>query len=222
MFVRNFMTLDPAFISPDDNLTQAMHVLRKREVRHLPVIENNRLVGVVVEKDLLSNQPSRATTLSVFEIYSLLESVLVSQIMSHPAITVEGDCPLEEAARIMVEHTISCLPVMDGDKLVGIITETDIFKALVELLGGEAEGVRFVLRAPDRVGELAKLVTRIAEAGGDILAITNSPVLDDCCREVMIKETGAKRSALLFIEEDMDVKVVDVRPTTSYEPRLFG
>lgn len=222
MFVRNHMTLDPAVVSPDDNFTQAMHVLRKRGVRHLPVIENNCLVGVVVEKDLLSNQPSQATTLSLYEIYSLLETLFVRQIMSRPAITVEGDCPLEEAARIMVDHNISCLPVMDGDKLVGIITETDIFKALVELLGGEAESVRFVLRTTDKVGQLAKLVTRIADAGGNILAVTNSKVLDDCCREVMIKETGAKRSALLFIEEDMDVKVVDVRPTSRYEPRLFG
>jgi acetoin utilization protein AcuB len=222
MFVRNFMTLEPAVVSPDDNFTQAMHILRKCKVRHLPVIENNRLVGVVVEKDLLSNQPSQATTLSLYEIYSLLESLRIRQMMSYPAITVEGDCPLEEAARIMVENTISCLPVMDGDKLVGIITETDIFKALVELFGGEAEGVRLVLRTPDRVGQLAKLVTRIAEAGGNILAVTNTPVLDDCCREVMIKETGAKRSALLFIEDDMEVKVIDARPTTRYEPHLFG
>ncbi len=222
MFVRNFMTHEPTVISPDDNLFQAMHTLRKRGVRHLPVVEDNRLVGVVVERDLLSNQPSPATTLSVYEIYSLLETLHIRQIMSRPVVTVEGDCPLEEAARIMVEKKISCLPVMDGDRLVGIITETDIFKALVEVLGGEEDGVRFVLRMPDQVGQLAKLVTRIAEAGGNILAVTGSKVLDECCREVMVKETGAKRTSLLFIEQEMDIKVVDVRPTTRYEPHMFG
>ncbi len=152
MFVRSYMTVDPVSVSPDDNFHQAMHTLRKRGVRHLPVLEKGRLVGIVVEKDLLTNQPSPATTLSLYEIYSLLETLRVRQIMSRPVITVEGDCPLEEAARIMVEHKISCLPVMDGEKLVGIITETDVFKALVEVLGGEEQGLRFVLRVPDRVG----------------------------------------------------------------------
>ena len=222
MFVRDYMTPDPVFVSPDDNFPQAMHVLRKRGVRHLPVVEEGQLVGVVVEKDLLSNQPSPATTLSLYEIYSLLEQLHVRQIMSRPVITVGGDCPLEEAARIMVANQISCLPVMDGEKLVGIITETDVFKALVEVLGGEEEGVRLVLRALDRVGVLAKIVSRIAEAGGNILAITNTKVMDDRFREVLIKETGAKREDLLRIEYGTEVEVLDMRPTIRYEPRLFG
>ena len=134
-----YMTVNPVFVSPDDNFHQAMHALRKQGVSHLPVLEKNHLVGIVVEKDLLSNQPSPATTLSLYEIYSLLETLRIRQMMSRPVITVEGDCPLEEAARIMVEHKISCLPVMDGENLVGIITETDVFKALVEVLGGGAE-----------------------------------------------------------------------------------
>lgn len=222
MFVRDYMTPDPVFVSPEDNFPQAMHVLRKRGVRHLPVLEEGQLVGVVVEKDLLSNQPSPATTLSLYEIYSLLEQLRVRQIMSRPVITVGGDCPLEEAARIMVANQISCLPVMDGEKLIGIITETDVFKALVEVLGGEEEGVRLVLRALDRVGVLAKIVSRIAEAGGNILAITNTKVMDDRFREVLIKETGAKREDLLRMEYGMEVEVLDMRPTIRYEPRLFG
>jgi acetoin utilization protein AcuB len=222
MFVRDYMTPDPVFVSPEDNFPQAMHVLRKRGVRHLPVLEEGQLVGVVVEKDLLSNQPSPATTLSLYEIYSLLEQLHVRQIMSRPVITVGGDCPLEEAARIMVANQISCLPVMDGEKLIGIITETDVFKALVEVLGGEEEGVRLVLRALDRVGVLAKIVSRIAEAGGNILAITNTKVMDDRFREVLIKETGAKREDLLRMEYGMEVEVLDMRPTIRYEPRLFG
>ena len=145
MFVKNFMTYNPVVISPDDNFPQAMNVIRKRKIRHLPVIERDKLVGIVVEKDLLSNQPSPATTLSLYEIYSLLETLRIRQIMSRPVITVAGDCPLEEAARIMVENKISCLPVMEGDKLVGIITETDVFKVLVEVLGGKEDGVRLTL-----------------------------------------------------------------------------
>ena len=221
MFVRSYMTADPVFVSPDDNFHQAMHVLRKQGVRHLPVLEKDRLVGIVVEKDLLSNQPSQATTLSLYEIYSLLEMLRIRQIMSSPVITVEGDCPLEEAARIMVDHKISCLPVMEGERLVGMITETDVFKALVEVLGGEEEGLRFVLGVPDQVGQLAMISNRIAEAGGNILAITTSRLRPDGLRSVMIKETGAKRAALPQLEQGTKVVVEDVRPTGKYEPRLF-
>jgi len=221
MFVRSYMSVDPVCISPEDSFHDAMHELRKLNVRHLPVIEKDRLVGIVVEKDLLSNQPSPATTLSIHEIYSLLETLRVRQMMSHPVITVEGDCPLEEAARIMVEKKISCLPVMDGEKLVGIITETDVFEALVEVLGGEAEGLRFVLRVPEKVGQLALISDRIAEAGGNILAVTTTSLREDGYRDVMIKETGARRDALLRLEQGTEVEVLDIRPTSKYEPRLF-
>jgi acetoin utilization protein AcuB len=222
MFVRSYMTADPVCVSPDDNFHQATHVLRKRGIRHLPVLDNGKLVGVVVEKDLLTNQPSPATTLSLYEIYSLLETLRIRQIMSRPVITVEGDCPLEEAARIMVESKVSCLPVMEGEKLVGIITETDVFKSLVEVLGGEEEGLRFIFRVPDQVGQLALVSNRIAEAGGNILAVTTSRVQEDGMRQVMIKETGARREALLRLEQGTQVEVEDIRPTSRYEPHLFG
>ena len=222
MFVKNYMTVDPVTVSPEDNFHQAMHILRKRGVRHLPVMEKERLVGIVVEKDLLSNQPSPATTLSLYEIYSLLETLRVRQMMSRPVITVDGDCPLEEAARIMVEHKISCLPVMDGETLVGIITETDVFKALVEVLGGKEESLRFTLRMPDKVGQLAKIANRIADAGGNILAVTNSGVKADGFREVMIKATGANLDAMRSQVESSEAQIVEIRKTSSVEPRLFG
>lgn len=221
MFVNAFMTHDPIFVSPDDNFPQAMNVIRKRKIRHLPVVEKGKLVGIVVEKDLLSNQPSPATTLSLYEIYSLLETLRVRQIMSRPVITVEGDCPLEEAARIMVENKISCLPVMDGDKLVGIITETDVFKVLVEVLGGKEDGVRMALRLPDRAGELAVISRHIADAGGNIVAVTTTSV-EGGKRETMIKETGADRDKVKRLIEESGAEVLDIRATSPYEPRLFG
>ena len=221
MFVRSYMTIDPVFASPDDNFHQAMHMLRKRRVRHLPVVEKGHLVGIVVEKDLLSNQPSPATSLSLYEIYSLLEMLRIRQMMTRPVITVGGDCPLEEAARIMVENKISCLPVMDGERLVGIITETDVFKSLVEILGGGEEGLRFILRAPEILGQLAVISDHIAEAGGNILAVATRRVKDGY-REVMIKEVGARREEIKKLGEGTEVEVLDIQPTSRYEPRLFG
>ncbi len=222
MFVKTYMTTNPVFVSPDDNFHQAMHILRKQGVRHLPVVNKNQLVGVVVEKDLLSNQPSPATSLSLYEIYSLLETLQVSQIMSSPAIAVNSDCPLEEAARIMVENQISCLPVMEGEALVGIITETDVFKALVEILGGDEKGLRFILRLPDQVGQLALIANRIADAGANILSITNTGVHGDGFAEVMIKTTGAKKEDFLNLVEGTDVVISEIQQTTRVEPRLFG
>lgn len=222
MFVRDYMTPNPITVSPDHNYPQAINVIRKNKIRHLPVMENGRLVGVVVEKDLLSNQPSPATTLSVYEIYSLLEVLRVRQIMTRPVITVEGECPIEEAARIMVENQVSCLPVMNGENLVGIITETDIFKVLVEVLGGEEQGSRLTAYLPERVGELARLAGQIAAAGGNIVAVTNSRILKENKREVTIKAVGIERAVLQTLVENLGGEVREILTSAKYQPRLFG
>lgn len=222
MFVRDYMTLNPVTVTPETTFPQALNVIRKEKIRHLPVMENGQLVGIVVEKDLLSNQPSPATTLSVYEIYALIETLHVRQMMKSPVITVEGNCPIEEAARIMVENQISCLPIMDGNALLGIITETDIFKVLVSVLGGQQRGNRLTLRLPDRIGELAAVSARIADAGGNIFAVTTARGRASHLAEVTIKETGADREMLMKWLTESGIEVVDVRASEKYPPRLFG
>jgi acetoin utilization protein AcuB len=222
MFVRNYMSPNPFTVEPDISYPEATGILRRKKVRRLPVVEAGRLIGIVVEEDLLSNQPSPATTLSIHEMYALLERLRVRQIMSRPVITVEGDCPLEEGARIMVENKIGCLPVMDGEKLIGIITETDIFKALVEILGGQETGIRLTLRLPDRVGALAKITAQIAQAGGNINSVTTSRLLDDTHRQVTVKESGADQDALTALLHESEAVVLDMRSSAEYQPRLFG
>lgn len=222
MFVRNYMSSNPITVGPDVSFPEAMGMLRRQKIRRLPVIEKGKLVGIIVEEDLLSNQPSPVTTLSIHEMYALLERLRVRQIMSRPVVTVEGGCPVEEAARIMVERKIGCLPIMDGEKLVGIITETDIFKALVEVLGGLENGFRLTLRLPDRVGELSKVTARIAEAGGNIIAVTSSRLMENAQREVTIKEVGADADALMKQIRSSEIVIVDVRASIPYQPRMFG
>ncbi len=222
MFVRNYMTRSPITISPDATFPEAMSLLRKHKFRRLPVIDKGALVGIVVEKDLLTNQPSPATTLSVYEMYGLLERLHVRQMMSSPVITVGGDCPLEEAARIMVANKISSLVVMDGKQLVGIITETDIFKALVEVLGGGEKGCRLVLQVPERLGALAEVAGTIAEAGGNILAVVSTHVQDNAMREMTIKESGADTDKLEGLLKAQGTTVEDIRPSAEYTPRTFG
>lgn len=222
MFVRDFMSSNPITVGPEVVFPEAMNLLRANKIRRLPVLENGRLVGIVVEKDLLSNQPSPATTLSVYELYYLLERLRVGQMMTRPVVTVGEDCPLEEAARIMVEKKIGSLPVMRADNLVGIITETDIFRTLVEVLGGEERGTRITLHLAERVGELARIAAIIAQAGGNIQAVTNSRVMARTQREVMIKEVGADPDKLAEGLRGSDAAVIDIRTSGRYQPKMFG
>jgi len=222
MFVRDYMTPNPLTITPDTSYPEAIGMMREKKIRRLPVMKRGKLVGVVVEKDLLSSQPSPATTLSIHEMYGLLERLKVEQLMSSPVLTATVNCPMEAAAAIMIENKIGCLPVMDGNKLVGIITETDIFKAFVSVLGGSVEGVRLTMELPDRVGELAKIAEIIAAANGNILAVTTTNINEDATSEVTIKETGADVDTLKKLLKERDISIVDLRTNVDYTPRKFG
>ena len=222
MFVRDYMTKDPLSISPKTTYPDAIRLMREHKIRRLPVVKKGKLIGVVVEKDLLSNQPSPATTLSIHEMYSLLENLKVKQMMSSPVFTATVNCPMEAAAGIMIKNKIGCLPVMDGNDLVGIITETDISKAFVSVLGGYAEGIRLTVDLPDEVGKLAEVAKLIAEANGNILAVTTTNINHDENSEVTIKETGADAEALKKLLDEADISVVDLRTNVDYSPKKFG
>ncbi len=172
MLVRDRMTPNPITITPETSFPEAFRILREKGIRHLPVIDKkHRLVGIIARTDLLHASPSKATSLSYFELTYLLANLHVRRVMSSPPITVSEDAPLEEAARIMVEKKIGCLPVMRGDDLVGLITETDIFETFVEILGGQEASLRVTVRVPDVRGELARVAGVIAGQGGNICAV---------------------------------------------------
>ncbi len=171
MLVKERMTPNPITVKVDTSMFDALHLMRERKVRRLPVLDKaGKLVGMVSEKDLLYASPSPATTLSVFEVNSLIAKIKVGQLMSKELITIDGDCPLEEAARIMADNRIGGLPVLHEGRLVGIITETDLFKIFLELMGAREMGVRVTAVIPDAIGTLAALTGAIASAGGDFVA----------------------------------------------------
>ena len=166
------MTLKPVTITPGTSFPEAFQIMREKRIRHLPVVdEKGKLIGVVARTDLLHASPSMATSLSVFEMNFLLANLHIGKIMSAPPITVSEDAPLEEAARVMVQNKIGCLPVMHDGHLVGMITETDIFETFVEILGGEEASLRVTVRVPDVRGELARLAGVIAGLGGNICSV---------------------------------------------------
>jgi acetoin utilization protein AcuB len=172
MLVRDRMTLDPVTITPETSVPDALRLMTERKIRRLPVLDTQgTLVGIVSDRDLLLASPSPATSLAVWEIHDLLAKLTVEKTMTSEVITVTEDTPLEEAARIMVDNKIGGLPVMRGATVVGIISESDLFKILLELLGGRRSGVRITVHTPGTRGTLAEVTSAISEAGGDIVGL---------------------------------------------------
>lgn len=169
MFVRDRMTKHPLTITVDESLSGAHRYMQEQKVRHLPVVNKaGDMVGLVTDQDLLKAGPSGATTLSIWEIHSLLTRVTVKSVMVRDVITTTEDTPIEEAAGLLLEHKIGCLPVLRDGRLVGLITESDLFRTFMELFAARQKGVRITMEVPDKEGELAKVAQVIANQGGDI------------------------------------------------------
>jgi len=132
MHVRELMTGGPITVAPDTPVVEARQLMVKERIRHLLVVEDARLVGIVTDRDIRLNLPSQATSLSVWEVNYLLAKLTVEKIMSKTVITVGPDRDAADAARLMLEHRIGGLPVLDGGRVIGILTETDIVRAFVQ------------------------------------------------------------------------------------------
>lgn len=133
MRVKHWMTPNVVTASPDERLKRAWTLLQEQGIRHLPVLEGDRLVGIVTDRDIRQALPSRVTALGVHELLMLLDRVTLREIMTKAVVTVTPDQSIPEAARLLVEHRIGALPVVEGDRLVGILTETDVLKAYLSL-----------------------------------------------------------------------------------------
>lgn len=212
MFVSERMTRNPVTILETASIDDGLHLMRQRKVRRLPVLDNaGKLVGIVSDKDLLHAAPSPATSLSVYELHYLLAKLTIKQVMTSPVITIGPDIPVEEAARIMADNKIGGLPVVEGGNLVGIITETDVFKVLLELLGARTPGVRLTVAAQDAKGVLARISRTVFDAGANIVSVAayNGPVAGEW--RVMFKLTDVTAAGVQKALEQTGVTVVDVR-----------
>jgi len=173
MLVRDRMSSPAVTVPPEIQFQDALKLMRERQFRRLPVVDNQgRLVGIVAERDLLYASASPATSLSVWELNYLLSKITIRGLMTKEVITTTPDTPIEDAAHLMREKRIGGLPVIDDNhRPVGIITETDIFKTFVEMLGGGQAGLRLSLEIPRKKGVLAQLTQAIFELGGTIISI---------------------------------------------------
>lgn len=216
MLVREYMTPNPVTITSDVSVPQALHIMRDKKVRRLPVLDGKgKLVGIVSDKDLLHASPSPATSLAVWEMNELLAKLKVKKVMTRKVITVSEEMPLEEAARIMVDRKIGGLPVMREQTLSGIITETDLFKVLLEMLGGRRPGVRIAVSIPGGKGTLTKVTNAVFSAGGDIVGLGLNEVSGSrgLQWEVMLKVQDASKDKLVEALKPVVDEIVDVRET---------
>jgi acetoin utilization protein AcuB len=212
MLVKERMSRRPVLAAPDLSISEALNLMKRERVRRLPIIDKQgKLIGIVSDKDLLHASPSPATSLSVWEITYLLGKIKVEDVMTRQVITVTEDTPLEDAARIMADNKIGGLPVVRGDAVVGIITETDLFKIFLELLGARDKGVRVTMLVPDVRGELAKITQAVAANGGNIIALAEVQGTDSTNYQVMIKVIDIPKDKLVEILKPFVLEIEDVR-----------
>jgi acetoin utilization protein AcuB len=212
MLVGNRMTPNPITISPDLSIAEAMEQMRNDKVHRYPVVDKKgKLVGIVTDQDLLYASPSSVTSLTVWEITYLLNQVKVKEAMTREVITVKEDCPIEDAAGIMREKHVSGLPVMRGDQLVGIITESDLFDVFLELFMAQEKGVRLTLIAPYFKGSLAQIISAVTQKGGLIHALNTFLGEDDKTWGCHLKVADISKDDLVEVVRPLVVEILDVR-----------
>lgn len=212
MLVGERMSRPVITVSPDAPINDVLAMFRKEHIRRAPVIKNGKLVGIVSQTDLLNASPSPVTTLSVWEMNYLLSKVTVSRVMSKKVRTVNAGTPIEEVARIMADTKIGGLPVMSDGKLVGIITETDLFKIFLEMMGARQKATRVTATIPDQPGTLGKLTKAVAGAGGNIISLGMFTGPDAASKVVTFKVIGLKKNSIRrelgkFVKKFWDIRI---------------
>ena len=177
MFVNKKMTKNPVTISSTTTVADAFDLMRTKKFRRVPVVDNGKLVGIVTDRDLRQVTASPATSLSIFELNYLLAKMQVKEVMTKKVVTIHPDATVEEAALLMSTNKIGGLVVVDdAQAVVGIITETDIFKCLIDVMGLAEGKTRLNLLVVDRVGVVADISAVFKELGINIGSMVMYPV----------------------------------------------
>lgn len=213
MIIADRMKKNPATASPDMSISEASAKMKAEKVHRLPVLDDDRhLVGVISEKDILLAAPSPASTLSTYEINYLLSKLKVKNIMSRNPVTITRETTIEEAVRLMVENDLSCLPVMDDGYLSGIVSKSDLFKILLEMLGAKHKGIRVEALVEDGVGVVAGLSDKFTAAGINIISLGTLEGPDASLRVLTFKlENGTEkqvREIMAPVSKNLDIRMV--------------
>ena len=178
MAVKDFMTRKVVYISPNTTIAHAADMMREQKLHRLPVIENDQLVGLVTEGTIAEASPSKATSLSIYEMNYLLNKTKVGDVMIRDVVTISQFASLEDATYLMLKNKIGILPVVDNEQIYGVITDRDIFKAFLEVSGYGEEGVRLRFVTENKVGVLEQIIRLLVEENLNISNTVNIPRKD--------------------------------------------
>jgi acetoin utilization protein AcuB len=206
MYVQQFMTSRVITVSPSENILNAMNIMKTKRINRLPVVKNGKLVGLVTDGDLRAASPSPVTTLSRFEMNELLSKVSIKDVAVKKVVTCTPHTMIEDAALLMREHKIGALPVMEGDKLVGIITENNIMDAFLDIMGARSPGKRIVVEVQDEMGIISEVssIIRLFEVDITSLAVYHLPnnMAQILCR---LDGEGTEEAVKALIEKGYDL-----------------
>ena len=171
MAVKDFMTKKVIYVSPTTKVAKAADIMKEQGIHRLPVIENDKLVGLVTAGTIEKASPSVATSLSVYEMNYLLNKTTVGEVMIREVLTISKYASLEDAVYRMRQNNVGVLPVVDHDQISGVITDKDVFGAFLKIAGYGESGVRVRLLMPDVMGSLAKVADLLADKALDVRSI---------------------------------------------------
>lgn len=208
LLVENWMNPNVITVDADDSMLDATKLLKEHNIRHLPVLEKGKLVGVITDRDLKRASPSDATSLEAHELLYLIANIKVREIMTRNPITVPYNFTIEEAAEILLQAKISGMPVVDKDgDVIGTITQTDLFKVLISLTGVGKKGVQFAFLLEDRAGSIKEVADVIRSYGGRMASILSSyEKAPEGLRYVYIRMYDVDRTKMPQLKEDLKKK----------------
>lgn len=208
MLVKNWMSKPAITIDADDPMNDAIKLLKNHNIKMLPVMEKDKLVGIVTDRDLKRASASDATSLEIHELLYLISKIKIREIMTKSPITVSQDYTVEETAEILLKHNISGVPVVDQYRdVVGTITQNDIFRILISLAGAEKRGIQFGVEVEDRPGSIKEITDIIREYGGRMASIlTSYDKAPEGFRRVYIRMYGIDRFKVNRLKEAIKEK----------------
>jgi len=208
MLVSNWMSKNVITVDVDDSMQNAMKLMKENGIRMLPVLKKEKLVGVVTDRDLKRASASDATTLDIHELLYLISKIKVGNIMTPNPITVPRNFTVEETAEVLLKHKISGAPVVDQNgKVVGVITQADLFRVLISLTGVGKGGIQFAFQLEDRPGSIKEVADIIRLYGGRMVSIlTSYEGVPDGYRKVFIRMHSIERTRLQQLKEDLSYK----------------
>ena len=205
MLVKNWMSKEAVTVDANDSMTAATKMLKEHHIRMLPVMKHGKLVGVVTDRDLKRASASDATTLEIHELLFLVSKIKVADIMTKDPLTVPPDYTIGETAELLLDNKISGVPVVEnGGRLVGVITEADVFRAIISLTGLQKKGVQFAFQLEDRSGSINEVADIIRNYGGSLASIlTSYEQVPEGYRKVYIRMYGVDRPNLQELIEKL-------------------